>query len=287
MKLQYKIWLVTSAIIVAIMAADLMFSVTTIEASIRDELTRDAKDIRALLMATRRVYHRQFLDSGLPVDDQTIGFLPAHALSRISQDFHNWTRSGLSFNNVSDQPRNPANRADAYELEAMAWFRAHPKAEERLVEIKGEGGKDFYHYTTPIWIEAYCLKCHGDRGQAPASVARSYDNAYGYKVGDLRGVMSVKLPTGPLRDREYREWFGRFAVRVGGYLLLLVVPGDLVQPPGGGPPGPSRNHRRPAGGGGLRRPEPGRRPGRDRRPGPGLQCHGPGHPVPERGPVCQ
>jgi len=226
-KLQYKIWLVTSAIIVAIMAADLMFSVTTIEASIRDELTRDAKDIRALLMATRRVYHRQFLDSGLPVDDQTIGFLPAHALSRISQDFHNWTRSGLSFNNVSDQPRNPANRADAYELEAMAWFRAHPKAEERLVEIKGEGGKDFYHYTTPIWIEAYCLKCHGDRSEAPASVARSYDNAYGYKVGDLRGVMSVKLPTGPLRDREYREWFGRFTVRVGGYLLLLVVLGTL------------------------------------------------------------
>ena len=227
MKLQYKIWLVTTSIIVAIMAADLMYSVTTIEASIRDELTRDAKDIRALLMATRRVYHQQFLASGLPVDDRTIGFLPAHAMSRISQDFHNWTRSGLSFNNVSDQPRNPANRADAFELEAMAWFRANPQSEERLVAIKTGEGKDFYHYTTPVWVEAYCLKCHGKREDAPASVARSYDTAYGYKVGDLRGVLSIKLPTAPLREREYHEWFSRFAVRVGGYLVLLLALGTF------------------------------------------------------------
>jgi hypothetical protein len=53
-------------------------------------------------MATRRVYHHQFLESGIPLTDKTLGFLPAHALGRISKDFSNWTDGKLYFNNVSD-----------------------------------------------------------------------------------------------------------------------------------------------------------------------------------------
>ena len=228
MTLRQKIWLLTFSVFGLIMAADWLVGSRSIEASVRTELTRDAKDIRAILMATRRVYHRQFLDSGVPLNDKTIGFLPAHALSRIAKDFPNWSQSGIFFNNVSDKPRNPGNRADAYELEAMAWFRAHPKDEERLVEIRGNGGESFYHYTAPIWIEGYCLQCHGARENAPASVANAYDSAYGYEVGDLRGVMSIKLPAERLRNKEFSEWRYRFFTRVGGYLLLMLLLGVFL-----------------------------------------------------------
>ena len=64
--------------------------------SIKDEvvsdLRREARNVRDILMATRRIYHKQFLDSGIPLTDKTLGFLPAHSLSRISNDFANWTK---------------------------------------------------------------------------------------------------------------------------------------------------------------------------------------------------
>jgi signal transduction histidine kinase/ActR/RegA family two-component response regulator len=228
MKLQTKIWLFSSLVIAVIMVADFLVGRSMIESAIRAELERDARDVRAMLMATRRVYHKQFIDSGLPVNDSTIGFLPAHSLSRIAADFPSWSRSGLSFNNVSDRPRNPKNRADADELAAMEWFRQHPGEGERLTEIRGADGRAYYHFTSPIWIEPYCLKCHGDRSEAPPSVARGYDTAYDYRLGDLRGVMSIKLPADSLRERAYGEWRQRFTIRLIGYLTLLVLLGSLI-----------------------------------------------------------
>ena len=222
-KLKEKVWLLTSAIIALIMTVDLIAGYNSIENTIREELKREAKDVRAILMATRRVYHLQFLASGLPINEQTIGFLPAHALSRISKDFRYWSQSGLSFNNVSDRPRNPANLADGFELDAIAFFRANPMADERLVEIQDAGGKRFYHYTAPIRIEAYCLQCHGAREEAPPSIAKNYDAAYGYQLGDLRGVMSIKLPVTSLRNGAYMAWLTQFSVRLAGYTLLATI----------------------------------------------------------------
>ncbi len=156
--------------------------------------TREARDIRSILMATRRIYQHQFIDSGLPLNDKTIGFLPAHALGRISGDFGNWSESGMSFNNVSDRPRNPSQVADALELEAMAYFRANPDQPERMVSFTSETGRSFFHFSAPIFVEKYCLKCHGDEAAAPAAIRKLYDTAFDYQVGDLRGVMSIKLP---------------------------------------------------------------------------------------------
>jgi PAS domain S-box-containing protein len=145
-------------------------------------------------MATRRVYHQQFLDSGIPLTDKTLGFLPAHALSRISNDFGNWTKNNLYFNNVSDRPRNPKNAADAIEKEAIMYYRGNPTEEERFVPFKSKEGESFYHYSAPIWIEEYCLKCHGRQEDTHVTIRTKYDTSFDYKVGELRGIMSIKLP---------------------------------------------------------------------------------------------
>jgi signal transduction histidine kinase/CheY-like chemotaxis protein len=220
--------LLAAFVIALIMACDFLVSRGMIEDSLRADLEKEAKDVRGILMATRRVYQQQFLASGLPVNEQTLGFLPAHSLSRISADFPNWSKSGLYFNNVSDRPRNPGNKADAEELVAMEYFRANPNADERLSEIRNSSGQTYYHYTAPIWIESYCLKCHGDRESAPATIAKNYEAAYGYKVGDLRGVISIKMPTTSLRDRAYREWWQGYSIRLVGYAVLLLLLGTLI-----------------------------------------------------------
>ena len=227
MRIKYKVWCLTAAIISIIICADIYFGYNEIESSIRIELGRDAEDIRAIIMSTRRVYQKQFIDSGLPVTDATIGFLPAYALSRISTEFHNWSDSGLRFSTVSDRPRNPANMANHFELQALASFKANPAAKSRMVEVT-ENGLAYYHYTSPIWVEEYCLRCHGNRENAPQSIAANYADAFDYKTGDIRGIVSIFMPTQEMRQEYYSEWVFQLALRLVGYLALLIALGVLL-----------------------------------------------------------
>ncbi len=53
-------------------------------------------------------------------------------------------------------------------------------------------------YFRRIVVEHPCVACHGGREERPEFVRNRYpeDRAYGFRVGDLRGVYSVFLPTG-------------------------------------------------------------------------------------------
>ena len=195
MKLRTRMWMILGVTLVVILGVDLAVAWYRIQADQRTELEIDVHTIRGILMATRRVYHQQFIQSGLPVTEATVGFLPAHAMARISAEYKAWNDNGYRFNNVSDRPRNPANGADAFELAAMDYFRSRPKAKDRIEPIVENDRTRWLHYTAPIWIEGYCLQCHGAETAAPASIRQAYpDASYDYKVGDLRGVMSIKLP---------------------------------------------------------------------------------------------
>ena len=193
MYLQTKLLLAIGLAFLAAFGALEYYAYQRDKAQIEQQILSEARAIRGVLMATRRVYHHQFLDSDLPLNDDTLGFLPAHALSRISRQFSSWVDTGLSFNNVSDRPRNPDNAADPVEMEAIRYFRKHPDADERLSQFRTRDRR-YYHYATPIWMERYCLRCHGDQEQAPATISSNYDAAFGYELGQLRGIMSIKLP---------------------------------------------------------------------------------------------
>lgn len=228
MTLKRKIWLWLVLIVALILAVDLSVSYTKLRAELRAETESDARTIYGFMMATRRIYQKQFLDSGIPVTHKTVGFLPAHSFSRIAKDFANWNNSGILFNNVSDLPRNPGNQADADELRAMAWFRANPDETERLDDIVHKDGAKYLLYAAPIWIEASCLKCHGEAGDAPASIRESYTAAYGYQLGELRGLVSIKIPTEKFEQRFRSVWFGQLGKSLAGYTLLLLVIGFLI-----------------------------------------------------------
>ncbi|WP_365889117.1 PAS domain S-box protein [Desulfuromonas sp.] len=130
-----------------------------------------------------------------------MGFLPAHALPRISADFRNGGECGISFNNVSARPRNPDNAADAVEVEAIDYYRKNPEAKERLARFSSEDGRAFFHYSSPLWVEADCLQCHGNKADAPPAIRARYDSGFAYQVGDLCGILSIKLPAEYLEKR--------------------------------------------------------------------------------------
>lgn len=218
-------WLLLALVMGMVLALDLTVRFKRIADEQFVEQTADARTIRSMLMSMRRIYQQQFIDSGLPLNAKTIGFLPAHSIGRISRDFPNWDSSGVSFSNVSDRPRNPDNQADRFELEAMDWFRSNPKAEERLQPIKDDQGVGWMHYTAPIWIEPFCLKCHGDASDAPENIRETYKNSYGYQLGDLRGVMSIKLPLARYKAAMWKRWFNRLGWSLFTYALIFFALG--------------------------------------------------------------
>ena len=229
MSLKRKIWLLLGALMSVVLMLDIGISYHKLASELRKETEIDARVIYGYMMATRRVYQHLFVASGLPVNEKTVGFLPAHSFSRISKDFAYWNDSGILFNNVSDRPRNPKNKADRFELEDMAWFRANPEAKDRARDIVDDRGMGYLLYTAPIRIEAPCLRCHGAREDAPPSIRTHYDSAYGYQVGDLRGLVSIKIPTHRLEQRRTEVWSGQLIKSLVGYAVLFLMLGYLLE----------------------------------------------------------
>jgi len=104
---------------------------------------------------------------------------------------------GASIRRVTDRPRNPANQADARDLEVMEMMR----------KMLGEGSApepvvDGRVVRLPIRIALpLCLTCHGDpsgdiTAETLAAIRERYpsDAATGYREGDLRGLWRVEIP---------------------------------------------------------------------------------------------
>ncbi len=182
---------------------------------------QQAENIRNILMATRRVYHQQFIKSNIPLNEKTVGFLPAHALNEISIDLKNWDSTSYSFNNVSDRPRNFNQKADSLEQSIMNTFRNTPS--KKFFFKKIEGDKSFYQYARPIWIEEYCLKCHGEKSMAPPTIQKMYATAYDYKVGDLRGLLSIKIDASLIDGQVEEKISNDILAHISLVILLILI----------------------------------------------------------------
>jgi signal transduction histidine kinase/FixJ family two-component response regulator len=223
MNLQQRLLLTIGLVLLFAFTGFEILSYKRIHAQAINEMRNTAKVVRSILMSTRRIYHHQFIKSGVPLNEKTLGFLPAHALNQISKDFINWEDSGLTFNNVSDRPRNLHQKADKIEMEAINFFRENKNIDTRFVPFKNDQGEDFYLYARPIWIEPYCLKCHGKKANAPVTIQKLYDTAYNYKLGDLRGILSIKLPAKNLKKNIHDEFLQNFIIHLTTFILIYFV----------------------------------------------------------------
>lgn len=199
------------------------------------ELLDSAERLQAVLSATRSVYQQQFIASGLPVDAQTVGFLPAHALSKISAAVAQLDHSGFSFNNVAAKPRDSDHQADAVELAAIEHFRHHPEQQSSFTPFDNDAGRAYYLYAQPIRTEASCLECHGTQADAPAAIRDHYSAGYDYQLGDLMGIVSIKLPADMLKQRMESFFISQFiwlaiAASILTILLLYLSQRNVIKP---------------------------------------------------------
>lgn len=103
---------------------------------------------------------------------------------------------------VSFKNRNPNNRPDDFESKALKTFEkllSEGKLETStsIIEKSKIDGAEAVRFVKPIMVDAPCLNCHGTETQISNKVAKVInekypnDKAFGYEIGDLRGVISV------------------------------------------------------------------------------------------------
>lgn len=124
------------------------------------------------------------------------GFVPAMVGSEVANDFSLMT--GHKLKQTSLKLRNPNNAPDEWEEKVLKSFEAsdYPKGAgfgENLVT----GDKRIYRYMKPIYVEKACLECHSTKERVRSEIREfleeryPYDQAFGYKEGDVRGGISI------------------------------------------------------------------------------------------------
>ena len=141
---------------------------------------------------------KQAMDSGGPA--LAIHFCADSAQART---LRRW-KKGLYIRRVSERVRNVDDTPDAVErelLERLAALNHDGRLPPEIIEvIRAADGTYELQYMRPILVDRRCLACHGDPDsldpQVRAVLARRYpeDRATGYRVGDLRGAVSVRVP---------------------------------------------------------------------------------------------
>lgn len=124
----------------------------------------------------------------------------APALARAASE-----RTGWSVKRVSLRNRNPKAVPDAWERAALEDFdrraAAHePAAKLERFEAVQEDGKTVWRYMRALPTAELCVACHGAPEQlspaVKAKLASLYpdDRATGYRVGEIRGAMTLRKP---------------------------------------------------------------------------------------------
>ena len=110
---------------------------------------------------------------------------PAYILRQVVEDFSELY--GIKGHITSLNPLRPENSPDKWEAKVLSTFRSK---DEEFFEITDSGNSRNLRLMRPMVTEEQCLKCHAIQG---------------YKVGDIRGGVSVSIPMAPLISMEKRQ----------------------------------------------------------------------------------
>lgn len=87
------------------------------------------------------------------------------------------SRSGFCwFRITSLKPVNPANAPDSFERDSLLRFE---QGEQEIDAVTDTPDGRVHRYVAPLLVQESCLSCHAE---------------HGYKVGDIRGALSISVP---------------------------------------------------------------------------------------------
>ncbi len=108
------------------------------------------------------------------------------------------------FHITSLTPLNPNNLPDEFEKKSLKEFETGIK--ESFTRISEEGDRTYYRYMAPLVTEESCLQCHAKQG---------------YRVGDIRGGISVQFDISNIEKSEKQTLFLFFVLGIGVFCFLF------------------------------------------------------------------
>lgn len=166
-----------------------------------DRLTEDSRKIADALSLQVRTDIIKALQGSGPLRAMVVTRYSIPELSSAAS-----RKTGARVALVSRKPRNPAlAMPDAWESEVLAQFEARAERGEKAetlehFETVTEGSARYFRYMRALAINKQCLACHGASEQIPAAVKAQlsaeypHDRAVGYRIGEVRGAVTVKRP---------------------------------------------------------------------------------------------
>ncbi len=117
-------------------------------------------------------------------------------------------KSGGRVARVSLNTRNPLlGDPDIWEQRVLAEFDRRAAAGEKVeslefAETTDEPRGRYFRYMKALPVQPLCLSCHGtaenipDQVKAKLAIEYPHDHATGYKLGQVRGAVTIKQPIG-------------------------------------------------------------------------------------------
>ncbi|MBU0674413.1 MAG: diguanylate cyclase [Proteobacteria bacterium] len=105
---------------------------------------------------------------------------------------------------TSLNPLSPLNEPDLFEQESLEQFENGVK--ENYLYQTNVSGEEIFRYMAPLTTEKECLICHG---------------AQGYKIGDIRGGISISIPATAINDEMSASLF--YTILSASALLVLLL----------------------------------------------------------------
>jgi len=108
--------------------------------------------------------------------------------------------AGFYIKQTSLKYRNPLNKPNETEKRILNIFEKDKSLPEYFEIGENQKGEEVIRYAKPLKIKKGCLKCHGiPNKEVPPhlykALVKDYGNrAFNYKVGDIRGMVSVEVP---------------------------------------------------------------------------------------------
>jgi len=204
-----------------ILAAFLTFIINVYHKDTIKEATREAKDYYELNLQYRRwsarlggVYapsdkvapnpHLIVTDRDVTTNSGKSLTLvnPAYMTRMVFESIRKESHNPIINRLVSLKPLNPANAPNAWELETLQLFeKMNIRERSQLLMIDN---RPYLQFMAAFITEEGCLRCHAHQG---------------YKLGDVRGGMSIAIPMNEYLSLEA----GRVNSLLGGFALLWVL----------------------------------------------------------------
>lgn len=114
--------------------------------------------------------------------------------------------AGVQFHITSLKLVNTSNKPDQFEVDSLKLF---DRGAKEAWQVERTGGDSRFRFMKPLIVQEACLKCHANMG---------------YKVGDVRGGISISIPFSAV-DREMRT--NRWIIFAFSVLTLAIILGAL------------------------------------------------------------